>query len=394
MRFPSLCYQLERALAAHLPTLPPAQRRGLALWVYGSVLAQSACQTAVLVALSPLGSLAALRHRLRDWLYDGADKAAPCQTQVVVRPCFATLLRWVLTWWQGDHIAVAIDATTHQDRLLALVVSVLYRGSAIPVAWHLQPAHQPGAWMPHLLRLLDDLAPTLTSHRTVLVLADRGLWSPRLWQAVSAHGWHPLLRLPTNTLVQPTGMAGYRPAPLLVAGVGHAWVGTATVFKDRRTQQRGTLLVVWDAAAAAPWVLLTDLPPAQVGVSWYGLRMWIELGFRALKGVGWRWEHTRRTDPDRVARHWLVLAVATLWVLATGSRAEDADLAGRPPAHLHAPLAAGPPTRRRQISVFRRGLVWARVQCQRQYLWRRLWLRPDPWPLPPPSLHLYYHGPT
>jgi hypothetical protein len=40
--------------------------------------------------------------------------------------------------------------------------------------------------------------------------------------------------------------------------------------------------------------------------------MWIEFGFRALKGLGWRWERTRRTDPDRVARHWLVLAVATL----------------------------------------------------------------------------------
>ncbi|HEY7033017.1 MAG TPA: transposase [Thermomicrobiales bacterium] len=52
--------------------------------------------------------------------------------------------------------------------------------------------------------------------------------------------------------------------------------------------------------------------PAAVGVLWYGLRMWIEVGFRALKGLGWRWERTRRTDPDRVARHWLVLAVATL----------------------------------------------------------------------------------
>jgi hypothetical protein len=76
------------------------------------------------------------------------------------------------------------------------------------------------------------------------------------------------------------------------------------------------------SASRGQWV--TDLPPARVGVSWYALRMWVELGFRALKAVGWQWQHTRRTDPRRTARHWLVLAVATLWVLAHGTRAEDA----------------------------------------------------------------------
>ena len=30
---------------------------------------------------------------------------------------------------------------------------------------------------------------------------------------------------------------------------------------------------------------------------WYMLRFWIELGFRALKSVGWQWQNTRRTDP-------------------------------------------------------------------------------------------------
>ena len=37
-------------------------------------------------------------------------------------------------------------------------------------------------------------------------------------------------------------------------------------------------------------------------VSWYALRTWVELGFRALTSVGWRWGHTRRADPAR--RRW------------------------------------------------------------------------------------------
>ena len=61
----------------------------------------------------------------------------------------------------------------------------------------------------------------------------------------------------------------------------------------------------------APWVLLTDLAPAAVGVVWYGLRVWIELGFKVLKSMGWQWQQTQRDECERVARHWLVLALAT-----------------------------------------------------------------------------------
>src|SRR5881628_738967 len=94
-------HPMERALAEHLPHLRGPQRRGLALRVLGAVLAQSACQAAVLAALLPWAPYHALRQRLREWLLDGADKAVPCAAQVDVERCFAPLLRWVLGWWQG-----------------------------------------------------------------------------------------------------------------------------------------------------------------------------------------------------------------------------------------------------------------------------------------------------
>ena len=58
-------------------------------------------------------------------------------------------------------------------------------------------------------------------------------------------------------------------------------------------------------------------------MSWYALRFWIELGFKAVKSLGWQWRKTRRTDPARISRHWFVLSVATLLTLAYGTRAED-----------------------------------------------------------------------
>src|SRR4051812_48884170 len=139
MHVPPQLHPMERALAERLPHLRGPQRRGLAFWVLGAVLAQSACQAAVLAALLPWAPYHALRQRLREWLLDGADKACPCAAQVDVERCFAPLLRWVLAWWQGRELALAVDTTAHRGDVVALVVSVLHRGSAIPVAWAVLP---------------------------------------------------------------------------------------------------------------------------------------------------------------------------------------------------------------------------------------------------------------
>jgi hypothetical protein len=53
MHVPPQLHPMERALAERLPHLRPPRRRGLALWVLGAALAQSACQAAVLAALLP-----------------------------------------------------------------------------------------------------------------------------------------------------------------------------------------------------------------------------------------------------------------------------------------------------------------------------------------------------
>ena len=216
MRFPREWYQMEQNIAQYFPDLRPAQQRGLTLWVYGTILAHSACQNAVITALLAFGIWHSLRQYLREWLYDGKDKAARCKTEVDVTLCFAPLLRWLLSWWQGPQLALAIDPTLHGDRVTALVVSVLYRSSAIPIAWHILPANEKNPWIPPILKLLQQLQPAVPQTMTVLVLTDRGLWSPRLWKQIRALGWHPLMRVKNNTSFQPQGVGQH--LPFMVTG--------------------------------------------------------------------------------------------------------------------------------------------------------------------------------
>jgi hypothetical protein len=144
----------------------------------------------------------------------------------------------VLVWWRGDRLALAVDATLHGDRLVALVVSVLYRGGAIPVAWAILPANAPGPWLEPVLGLLGRLRPAVPSTLTVVVLADRGLWSPRLWQRVRDLGWHPLLRVQNHATFAPDGGARCAARELVRrARVGAAGRGVGRARAPGRARQ-------------------------------------------------------------------------------------------------------------------------------------------------------------
>ena len=191
MRLPRECCQMQQVIETHLPHLTQPQLTGLAWWVCGTIMAGSACQNAVASALSTRGNWNHLRQYLREWLYDGGDRARPCKTELDVSLCFAPLLRWVLAWWSSGRLALAVDPTLKGDDTTAIVISVVYRGCAIPVAWRILRANKRGAWMDPIVELLQDLAPAAPKEMTVVVLCDRGLASPKLWKQIRAQGLPP-----------------------------------------------------------------------------------------------------------------------------------------------------------------------------------------------------------
>ena len=288
---------VQEVVEEFLPVLRPAQQRGLAEWVSGVLAAGSGGEAAVLAALEAQGlEPHAARARLRELLCDGPEKAAPCATSLDVEAGFAPLLAGILAWWAGDTLPLASDATNRREHEVVLSLSVLSRSSAIPVAWVVRPHRGKGAGIPHLERLLSLLGPAVPASRRVLVMTDQGLWSPPLRRQIVAQGWHPVLRIRPDATFAPAGQ-GRQQARALVPGPGSAWVGEGVADKDKPKQLACTLLVVWSAGQKDPWLLLTDLPPEQVDGSGYGLRVWIALGFRALKSFGGDWQRTRRTQP-------------------------------------------------------------------------------------------------
>ena len=136
-------------------------------------------------------------------------------------------------------------------------------------------------------------------------------------------GWHPFWRINSGGTFRPAGSPCSRPLLRFVPQPGTAWQGTGTAFKGAQRCLTCTLLARWQQGYQDPWLILTDLPPGASDACWYGLRAWIEQGFKVTKRAGWPWQRTRLTDPARAARLWLALAVATLWWLAVGGEADQ-----------------------------------------------------------------------
>lgn len=316
-------------VSSKLPHLSKAEAVVLALYSFGMVLTQSCGLTTVAVFLGYLLGQEAntVRQRLREFNYDGEDKRGAKRHEVAVEQSFGALLGWVLSWWTSDdrRLALALDATHFRDIFVVLAISVVYRGCAIPVAWCVLPAGDKGAWRPHWERLLGLLAPQVPSDWTVLVLADRGLYAKWLYQRITKLHWHPFLRIKEQGFFRPTACATYSPFKGWVTAQRPFWAGSITAFKSQNARLSCTLLACFSPEPNDSWFILTDFPPEVAVIAWYGLRAWIEAGFKDFKRGGWGWHQTKMTDPARASRLWLVMAVATIWVLSVGGYAE-ADL--------------------------------------------------------------------
>jgi hypothetical protein len=133
-------------------------------------------------------------------------------------------------------------------------------------------------------------------------------------------------------------------------------------------------------------LILTDLPPEASTACWYGLRAWIEQGFKITKRAGWQWQRTRMTQPDRAARLWLAVAVATLWLLSVGGEADETIPASTVldvTALVPQPMRTRHATRLRLVSVFRRGWTLILVALLDQAPLPMGRFVPEPWPAVP-----------
>jgi hypothetical protein len=368
-----------RQLATRFPDLPTPTAVVLALYSYGAVLAQSCALSAIVLTLAALSGQAVntLRQRLREFYQPATRKAGRGRTELDPAVCFGPLLRWAVAGFGPTRrLALALDVTNLGDRFHVLCCSVVYRGCGIPVAWAVLRGNAKEPWNPHWFALLRRVAAALGAGWEVVVLTDRGLESAELFRQIVSLGWHPLMRVKAAGTFRPAGWRRRYPLGAFAARPGQRFAGAGAAYA--RAPLPCTLLAERRAGCADAWLLLTDLPPAAAAAGWYAYRTWVEQNFKVVKSAGWQWQRTRMTDPARAARLWLVVAVATLWLLEVGGAAEATVLPVTVPK-----LPKPSRDRRRVHRVFRVGHRLILAGLLRGQLLTGGFV-PEPWPAPEP----------
>jgi hypothetical protein len=326
MARPDRLSQWTQEVSTAFAHLSKPQLGGLVLWSAGMALSGVAGinQLSALLALVLHEQEQTVFQRLREWYLDAEQKSGKQRRELEVSTCFAPLLGWVLRLWRSEkrQVPLVLDATSLGNRWTILAVSVVIRSCAIPVAWKVLPAYQEGSWRPSWEGLLNELGKAVPPEWEVLVLADRGLYARWLWDAIVAWGWHPFLRINLGSKARVPGEETFEWISRWVPTPGTSWQGKVECFASKKGRVHGTLLMHWEPGYESAWVILTDLEPEQAMVSWYGLRTWIEGGFKDFKRGLWGWHHSKMERASSVERLWLAMAVAQFWCVSLGCQAE------------------------------------------------------------------------
>ncbi|MBO0791236.1 MAG: hypothetical protein J2P36_09835 [Ktedonobacteraceae bacterium] len=378
MPCPDRLSQWSQQVSTAFGHLSKPQVWGLVLWSAGIALTGTAgiTQISALLALVLGQQEQAVFQRLREWYLDAKHKSGKKRRELDVTTCFAPLLQWIVRLWGNGNqqMVLVLDATSLGERWTILSISVVARSCAIPVAWKVLGGHEKGSWQPHWKGLLKHLDGSIPADWQVLVMADRGLYAHWLFQAILDCGWHPFLRINLGVKARAVGEEAFDWIGRWALEPGTHWKGKVECFVGKASRLTCTLLMHWEAGYEHPWAILTDLCPEQAEVSWYGMRTWIESGFKDFKRGLWGWHHSKMQEASRVERLWLAMAVAQVWTLSVGCQAEEQERQkphgeALPAQHIacrRRKRAAGQPPERRLSCVVRGrlGLVAALFKAE------------------------------
>lgn len=245
---------------------------------------------------------------------------------------FVSWTRQVLEMVTSRDAVLVVDETKLGARLAVMVVALVFEGRCIPLVWRVYRAnsheHYPAEGQTAMIRAMLTLVKQgMPQRKRVRVLADRGIGtSPELMRAIMALKWTFLFRVTRQSkIILPDGqeVTFYDQ----VQHPGESYRASGKVFK-KRGRIEAHVRVLWGADAKERWALVTN-DPALTGWE-YAQRMWIEEAFRDLKSHGWQVEDVRWTDPERMARLWILLVLAYTWMLLLGAAKEASGLTASP----------------------------------------------------------------
>jgi hypothetical protein len=212
-------------------------------------------------------------------------------------------------------LVLVMDGSAVGRGCVALMLSVVYHGRALPLAWVVvqgEKGHFPQAAHCALLAQVQPLIPPTAA---VTMLGDGEFDGTALQAALRQQQWHYVCRTAPNIVMTVYGrdyhIGDLAPMRGELLAVRPAWM---------TAQQYGpvSVLGIWEAAYDAPIYLVTNMVDLAAALAAYRKRAHIETFFSDQKSRGFHIHRSHLSDPVRLARLLIASCLAYLWLVYLG----------------------------------------------------------------------------
>jgi Transposase DDE domain len=279
-----------------------------------------------LVAL--ICGLAGGKHAHLSTIADHAPSAGAKQESVIerfrrflkhdrqtVEGWFLPIAQELLIRLAEQPIQLVMDGSVVGRGCLALMLSVVYHGRALPLCWVVvrgAKGHFPEATHQQLLSQVHAIMP---QGARVTFLGDGEFDGTALQADLRRREWHYVCRTACNILVSTCG------ASFQVGDLGPARGEQVAVTPAWMTaEQYGpvSILAIWESQYQEPIYLVTNMPDLDLAVQLYKKRAHIETFFSDQKSRGFQLHKSHLSDPARLSRLLIACCLAYLWLVYLG----------------------------------------------------------------------------
>jgi hypothetical protein len=275
--------------------------------------------------------------------------------RVDVQAYYLPFVQAILNHLSGQTLYLAMDASQVGRECMVLMVSVIYKNKAIPLAWLVYKGKKGHTTAARHIEALQMVYPLISSDAHVVLLGDAEYDTVDMLNWVKDHTqWHYVIRTDPRTKLTKDGHR-YTIRDLLI-GEGWKTIAHQVLFTTKLFGP--TQVVAWlEKPHKKPLYLLSSLENMHEICQAYAKRFKLETLFSDQKSRGFHIDKSHLSHPKRLARLLLAATLAYIWMIYLGIQVSQDEKRRSFIDRTH----------RSDKSLFRLGFDWFKVALTRNF---------------------------
>jgi hypothetical protein len=219
-------------------------------------------------------------------------------------------------------LLLAMDGSEVGRQCLALMVSVIYKKRALPIAWLVVQGSKGHFPEETHIRLVEQVQQMIPEGADVIFVGDGEFDGIRLQATLDGYGWEYVCRTAENAQL---GAEGERFAFKEVGVQPGQCIGLPDVTFTLQNYGPVLALAWWKKGCKEPIYLITNMELEAEACHWYAKRYRIETFFSDQKSRGFNLHKSHISAPARLARLMIAACLAYIWIVYLGAIAKRDD---------------------------------------------------------------------